>query len=228
MRDHANAAAGAVDRSGERPGPAIGRRRHRLLTGTAGILLCACMFVPAMQGCGATPVRPVDVPPFLPPYVFGFVVALVARARSRRGLASGVLALRVLATLVAFAGFVVFLVAPAVGIVELTVGLALIAAIGTAGVSEARVALTTIVMGAVCTLWFGLWSLTSDALLGVQLSLGCSVGLLLGGGVWLGEVLVQPAVILPAAVLRRRQLRYVRHHEGIAVRGDRSACVRRL
>lgn len=168
------------------------------------MLLFACMFLPAVKGCASAPVSPLDVPPFLPPYVYGLVFAFVALARTHAGLLAGVLALRLLATVVAFAGFVVFLVAPAVGIVELTVGLTLIATIGTRGISERRIALTAIVIGAVCTLWFGLWSTADDVLHGVYLSLGSSVAMLLGGAVWLSELMASPTAILPPAVLRRR------------------------
>src|SRR5690606_23799081 len=142
--------------------------------------------------------------PFLPPYLFGLVFAFVALARSQQGLALGILALRALASIVAFAGFVVFLVAPSVGIVELTVGLALLAAIGSTGISQRRIALTAIVIGAVCTLWFAMWSTSDDALLGVYCSLASSIGLLLGGSLWLCEVMLERPVFVPTAVLRRR------------------------
>lgn len=177
-------------------------RRHRPLTGTAGLLLFVCMFLPAMKGCSATPVLPLDVPPFLPPYLYGLVFALVAHARTARELVAGAVALRVLATIISFAGMVVFVVAPGIGIVELAVGLALIATVGTHGASELRVAATALVMGAVCTLWFGLWSATGDALLGVRLSLASSVGLLAGGAIWFVEARRPPARV-PIAMVRR-------------------------
>ncbi len=175
-------------------------RRHRPLTGTAGILLFICMFLPALRGCGDTTVVPLELPPFLPPYLYGLVFAFAALARSQRAVMAGVIALRVLATLVTCAGFVVFLVAPAVGIVELFLGIVLVAAIGGRGYAEQRMALTAVIMGAVCTLWFGLWSLTTSALLGVHLSLASSIGLFLGGVVWFGELLRRRASTVPVAI----------------------------
>lgn len=172
--------------------------------GTAGILLFVCMFLPAMKGCGTAPVLPLDVPPFLPPYLFGLVFAAIALTRSTRALVAGVIAVRFLATVVAFAGFVVFLVAPTIGIVELTVGLVLLSAIGVAGVSEVRLAGSVTLIGALCTTWFGLWTASADSLYGVQLSLVSSIGLFVGGTVWLVEVVTLPSAGVPRAVLHRR------------------------
>ncbi len=172
--------------------------------GTAGILLFVCMFLPAMKGCGSVAVSPLDVPPFLPPYLFGLVFAVIASMRSTHTLLAGVIAVRFLSTIVAFAGFVVFLVVPSVGIVELTVGLVLLTTIGLKGASEIRLAASTVLIGALCTAWFGLWTASVDALYGVHLSLASSIGLLVGGLVWLGEVLIHPSVLVPRAVVRRR------------------------
>ena len=180
------------------------QRRHRPLTGTAGILLFTCMFLPALRGCGDTTVMPLELPPFLPPYLYGLLFAFAAQARTRRALVASVVALRLLATLVACAGFVVFLVAPAVGIVELSVGLVLIAAVGGRGYAERRLAWSAAIMGAVCTLWFGLWALSTDALAGVYLSLGSSVALFAGGLVWSFEVARSPEQPrMPHAILAR-------------------------
>src|SRR4051812_9938433 len=180
--------------------PYASQRRHRPLTGTAGLLLFACMFMPALKGCGSTDVMPLELPPFLPPYLYGLVFAFAVQARTQRGLVASIVALRLLATLVACAGFVVFLISPAIGIVELTVGAALIVAIGGRGYTEQRLALTAILMGAVCTFWFGMWTLTGDALLGVHLALVSSVGLLVGGAWWYGEVLLRRRSTVPVAI----------------------------
>jgi len=185
-------------------GELAGTRRHRPVLGTAGILLFVCMFLPAMKGCGTTPLSSLDVPPFLPPYLFGLVLAVIAVTRSSRALIVGVIAVRFLATAVAFVGFVVFLVAPSVGVVELTVGLVLLSAIGVRGVSELRLAGSAALIGALCTAWFGLWTSSADALYGVHLSLASSLGLFVGGGIWLVEVLAQPGPVVPRAVVGRR------------------------
>jgi len=162
------------------------------------------MFLPAMKGCGSAAVSPLDVPPFLPPYLFGLVFAFIASTRSARAIVAGVMAVRFLATLVAFAGFIVFLIAPSIGIVELTVGIVLLTTIGVQGVSETRLAATTVIIGALCAGWFGLWTASVDALYGVHLSLASSIGLFVGGVVWLAETLLYPSALVPRAVVRRR------------------------
>ena len=204
MGEHLGSTVVAVDLPASRILPVSATRRHRSVLGTAGILLFICMFMPAMRGCSNSPVIPLDVPPFLPPYLFGLVFAAIALTRSSHGLITGVIAVRFLATLVSFAGFVVFLVAPSVGIVELTVGLVLLTAIGIGGVSELRLAATATLIGALCVTWFGLWTASVDALYGVHLSLVSSMGLLVGGALWVVEVLIQPAAAVPRAVVRRR------------------------
>ncbi len=175
-------------------------RRHRPLTGTAGVLLFLCMFMPALKGCGDSTVVPLELPPFLPPYLYGLVFAFAALARSQRGVMASVVALRVMATLVTCAGFVVFLIAPEVGIVELFLGIVLVAAVGGRGYAEQRVALTALIMGAVCTLWFSMWSFTEGALLGVHLSLLSSISLLVGAAVWYVELLRRRASTMPVAI----------------------------
>lgn len=178
------------------------------------------MFLPALRGCGSEAVVPLEVPPFLPPYLYGLAFAFVALARTRKGLVASALALRLLAALVAFAGFVVFLVAPGIGIVELTIGTVLLFAIGLQGASELRLAVTALVIGATSTAWFALWSAADDALVGVYLSLGSSLGLLLGGAVWLLELWANPPSAVPRAILR-----YARPHEGTARRSAARARV---
>ena len=196
-------------------------RRHRPLTGTAGILLFVCMFLPALKGCGSTTVLPLELPPFLPPYLYGLAFASAAHARTQRSVIASIVIMRLLATLVTCAGFVVFLVAPAVGIVELSVGAVLLAAVGGRGYSERRLALTAMIMGAVCMFWFGLWTTTTEALIGVHLSLASSIGLFIGGTLWWFEAGRYPAAQIPPA-----SVMYHRGHEGFDVRAVRA--VRRV
>lgn len=183
--------------------PTSRRRRHRSLTGLSGILLFACVFLPAVKGCNH-PVMPYEFPPFLPPYLYGLVFAAIAMAGSPRGVMCGVLALRVLATLVVTGSIVLFVVAPPVGAIELMIGTMLFAIVGLSGTTEARIAGTGATIGLISTLWFGFWALTPDALLGVYLSLASSAGLLTGSLLWLRELLSRPAIDVPRAVAARR------------------------
>ena len=70
-----------------------------------------------------------------------------------------------------------------------------------------RYLLTTIAIGAISLLWFGLWVATPDAMVGVYVSAFASLGLFGGGLVWLAEsspVLSSPAWVDSRAVLRLR------------------------
>lgn len=180
-------------------------RRHRSLTGLSGILLFACMFLPAVKGCHE-PVMPYEVPPFLPPYVYGVVFSLIAMAWSPRGLALGVIALRGLAVLMVAGSVVLTIIAPVVAVIELMIGAGLIALLGVSETSESRIAASGIAVGLLSTIWFGLWSMTPDALVGVYLSLASSIGLFAGSIAWLRELVRRPPVDVPRAVAHRARL----------------------
>jgi hypothetical protein len=182
--------------------PARRMRRHRSLTGLSGILLFACMFLPAVKGCHG-PVMPYEVPPLLPPYVYGLVLALLAMSSSR-GLLYGLVALRVMAVLVVAASIVLVVIVPAVGALELMIGTALLVIVGLSGTTEARIAGSGIAVGLISMIWFGFWSVTPGALLGVYLSLASSVGVFAGSLAWLRELVCRPGVDMPQAVAARR------------------------
>jgi hypothetical protein len=193
----------AVDPPNRFVAPVTRPRRHRSLTGLSGILLFTCVFLPAVKGC-SHPVMPYEFPPFLPPYLYGLVFAVIAMAPSPRGVLCGVLALRVLATLVVTGSVVLFVVVPPVGALELLIGTVLFAIVGLSGTTEERVAGTGVTVGLISILWFGFWSLTPDALLGVYLSLASSAGLFVGSLMWLRELMSRPAIDVPRAVAARR------------------------
>lgn len=180
-------------------------RRRRPLVGLSGLLLFACMFLPAVRGCDA-PVVPLQMPPFLPPYLYGGVLALLAMWRSARGLGTGMALLRGLSMIVVIGSVLVMVLAPPIGTVELLLGGALLAIIGLFGTSETRVATTGVAVAVICIVWFGFWTLTPDALIGVHLSLVASFGLLAGSLAWLRELLGIAAIDMPraATVVRHR------------------------
>jgi hypothetical protein len=178
------------------PGTRI--RRHRRVTALSGILLFACMFLPAIDACG--PVLPYELPPVAPPYVLGLVFALIAIAQTERGLRGGILALRAVSAITVAAGVVVMPIVPEIGIPEAVLGVVLLGVIGLWRTTEPRVAAAAIVVAAVSALWFGLWCLDDGALTGVYLSAASSAGLLLGAVMWRGELADRARVEAPPAV----------------------------
>jgi hypothetical protein len=180
-----------------------GVRRYRRLTGLSGILLFACMFLPAVEGC-REPLMPYEVPPFVPPYLYGLIFALVAMARRPGSLQLGYAALRVLGGLVVLGSIIVVVVAPPIGLVELIIGTVLLVTVAPAGGMEPRMAATGIGVSVVCILWFGAWSTTDEALAGVHLSLVSSLGLLVGSVGWGRALASRPAIDMPRAAAIER------------------------
>ena len=191
----------AVDLPRPRVELELGRRRHRRLTAPAGLLLFACLFLPAVKGCGE-PVYPTAMPMFWHPYIYGLVLAAGAATVTVRHLHYTVLALRILAWLTIVGSALLIAVAGGVALVELLVGVLLLGAIGRppchraapaglrsggCGCAERRVALTAVAIAAVSLLWFGLWVATPEAMIGVYVSTVASAGLLVGGLVWFAE-----------------------------------------
>jgi hypothetical protein len=183
-----------------------GAHRHRRLTGLSGLLLFACLFLPAVKGCHQ-PVMAFEVPPFMPPYLYGLVFAVIAIVWTPRGLALGVLALRVLGALVVIGSAVLVVIAPPVGVIELLIGGVLLVTVGVSGSSEPRAVASGIIVGVICVVWFGCWAVTPDALIGVYLSLASSLGLLVGCLAWLRELVGRSPVDMPVAVAAARRRR---------------------
>jgi len=198
-------ATSAVDVPRPRIDLEVGKRRHRRITGSAGLLLFVCLFLPAVKGCHET-IYPVTLPMFWHPYIYGGVFAAAGLTLTTRGLRYTVVALRVLAWLTVIGAAFLAIAAGGIGIVELMLGAVMVGLIGTRGYSERRIAATAIAAGACSLLWFGLWTFEPDALVGVYLSSIASVGLLVGGLVWLAELSRRRPVpiVIPRARARER------------------------
>lgn len=188
----------AVEPPVRRVAPALRARRHRGLTGLSGVLLFACMFLPAVKGCHE-PVMPYEVPPFLPPYLYGLVFALIAVSRTQRGLERGYAALRVLGAAVVLGSVALIVITPELGVIELLIGTVLLVTVAPSGAAEVRIAACGLEVAAVCILWFGGWWMSDDALLGIPLSFASSIGLFVGCLAWLRAV-SRPGVEMPRAI----------------------------
>ena len=159
------------------------------------------MFLPAVKGCLA-PVYPIETPMFLPPYLYGLVFAAAAATFTARGMRRAIDGLRLVTVASILGATVTMLLAPPVGVVELFAAVAVLATIGWTGHSERRAAIASLIISTMCTLWFGLWATTSEALLGVYLAALGSVGLLVGSLVWLGEAIAaKRPIAIPRAVV---------------------------
>jgi hypothetical protein len=170
----------------------LGRRRHRRITGPAGAVLFACMFLPAVKGCSA-PIYPIEAPMFLPPYLFGLVFSAAAAVWTVRSMRHVMRALRAVTVASVLASTVTLLIAPQVGMIELLAAVSVLATIGWSGHSERRMAISALIVGTLNTLWFGMWASSAEAMLGVYMAAGGSIVLLLGSCVWLFDLaLIRP------------------------------------
>jgi hypothetical protein len=186
----------------------LGRRRHRRLTAPSGLLLFVCMFLPLVRGCDAhTPIYPLELPMFLPPYLYGLAFAAAATAVTVRGMRRAVGVVRAL-SIVSFAGAaLIFLVRPMLGMLAIAATALMLGIIGWRRCSERRVAAAVMLLGATGTLWFGLCATSADALVGVYVALAASCGLLAGGLVWLLEADYPGRHEAPGARADRRAVR---------------------
>ena len=164
----------------------LGPRRHRWVTGPAGMILFACLFLPAVKGCGA-PVYPVETPMFLPPYLYGLVFSLAAMTITVRSMRHAIRGLRAVTFAAIALSAVTMLLAPPVGVVELFASITVLAILGWSGHSERRAAFAALAVGLLCTLWFGLWSATEEAMVGVYLATLGSAGLVAGSLMWIAD-----------------------------------------
>lgn len=166
----------------------LGPRRHRRMTVPAGALLFACMFLPAVKGCGSEPIYPLEMPFFWHPYLYGAALGFAALASTQRALVHATRVVRALSALVLAASLILAVAEPEVGVALLGIAAVLFGVIGTNGVSEKRLAIIGILVACMSLLWFGLWSGAADALIGVYLSFGAAIFLLAGSLYWLSEI----------------------------------------
>lgn len=177
-------------------------RRHRPLTFVSGLVLFVCMFLPASKGCGE-PVVPVDMPLALwTPYIYGLAFAIIAYARTAAGIAGATIVLRVLAWLVTVSGVAMLGELVPVGVVEIVLGVVLLATIGFRQISEARLAITGIVISAISVTWFAWWTMTPVALAGMWLSLVSALALFAASLMWMVEIVFVPVALPRATVVK--------------------------
>lgn len=170
------------------PDRLLGRRSHRPFTSISGVLLFGCLFLPAVKACGS-PTYPYEIPAFTPPYALGLVFALIALARTRRGLLRGLVALRVAVALIGLGGMAMIAMnVAAVGIALIGLALLFMGILTVRTQQERRVAILCIVANCLWAVWFVLWCTDRGAMVGVYLGLLASVALVVCGVVWLGDI----------------------------------------
>ena len=126
----------------------MSRRTHRPFTALSGIVLFLCLFLPAVKACNS-PVYPYELPPFCPPYAFGLIIAIVAMARTRRGLAIALAILRITIVAMFVAGLVCIAWAPAVAAGLCLFAAVFLAIVGLSKQDERPVAILTITANAI-------------------------------------------------------------------------------
>ena len=190
------------------PPPPPAPRRHRLITAPSGVVLFACLFLPAVEVCGS-PAYPFEAWPVAAPYLLGLVVAILALVRGARARSGLVLAARLLVW-VTVVGWTIYLVGVAAsrrgevvpGLVWCAVAGVILWMFGVGRRDEAAAARTTIATAVVCSVFFGVLCVTSP-LYGVYVSCAATVGILVGGLEWRRELLRdQPARSVPGARIR--------------------------
>lgn len=163
------------------------RRTHRPFTALSGIVLFLCLFLPAVKACNS-PVYPYEIPPFCPPYAFGLLIAAVAMVRTRRGLAIALALLRVGIVAMFVGGIVCIAWAPALAAALCLFAAVFLAIVGLSRQDERPVAILTITANAIWAVWFVLWCTDNGAMIGVYAALVSSLGMVVGGVIWLGDL----------------------------------------
>jgi hypothetical protein len=191
-------AGGGDSTDGERPTSA---RRRLALPG--GVVLALCIFLPALRVCGS-PTYPITMPPFWSPYVLGALVAVMAIARTPRGLRATLIAVAVIYVLNLIGWGVVTmstLEGAPIGLGMLVLAGAFIA-LTRRGELELRAAHATLLVGLACTPWFALLAFDPDGMWGAWVSLGASLALVIAGLEWRRQVRLARTEPVPRAIAR--------------------------
>ncbi len=170
--------------------PLYGRRWYRFIVGPAGLLLFLTMFVPAPA---YDPIVPAEVPLAWPPYLLGLLLALAAAVHTERGLRRVLDLSRVVTILTLAAASLLACLWPPLGLIAMIPPALCLGCLGLRGANERRAAVATTMIGILCTMLF--WPL------GIYASAIGSIGLCIGGLVWLSEA-SQLRVVLPTARAR--------------------------
>ena len=165
----------------------LGRRTHRPFTSISGLVLFACLFLPAVKACGS-PTYPYEIPAFTPPYAFGLAFALIALARTRRGLALGILGMRIVLGVLFLGGVVMVTEVAAIGFALIGIALVFFGILVGRTLPERRIAILCVVANCLWAVWFVLWCTDKGAMVGVYAGLLASLALVVSGVVWLGDI----------------------------------------
>lgn len=178
------------------------RRRTRPLLGVSGAVLFACMFLPATHVCGNA-TYPLEEPFFIPPYLVGLALAIIAIARSRAVFGAGVWLLRITMLAVTLETLVWLYEEPSSGIVAVTIALTIQGALGIKQIVERRIAIATIGIAVVMSVWFFMVASPPDGMIGGELSFGASIALLIAAIMWTSDARPPPEPPeLPRAIVR--------------------------
>lgn len=168
------------------------RARHRFLVFPGGVLLVIAVFLPAMKECGETR-YPLETPQLLGPYLLGGVLALVSLVPGRiRDYGLRIFALLSLLHYAVLVAALVVLTAQDVDaagtlVVMVVAGGSVFLVARKAATLEERAASMALLQALQWSLWFGMWNLIEDALIGMRVALAGALLVTLGAVIWLRD-----------------------------------------
>ena len=172
------------------------------MLGVSGVVLFVCMFLPATRVCGK-PAYPLDTPWIIQPYFVGLALAIIAIARSRAMFGAGVWLLRIAMLAITLETLVWLYEEPSSGIVAVTIALTMQGALGVKRIVEQRIAIATIAIALLMSVWFAMVASPPDGMIGGELSFGASIALLIASVLWTSDARPPPSPPeLPRAIVR--------------------------